>query len=301
LSARIRIPSHLPLYKYPNGGRMKVYGIDFTSAPSRRKPITCAKCTIENGFLHLDDLKNLETFDQFDQFLANGIEWIAGMDFPFGQPKELISNLEWPLSWEGYVRKISEMSKQNFEDTLKEYRQTRIKGDKHHLRYTDKIAKSCSPMMLHGVPVGKMFFQAAPRLLKSGVSILPCHKNGSQRIVVEAYPKLVAKKLNIKPQYKNDTKKKQTPQLRKARQEIVDKLKSGCIRPCYGFDVVLKEDFATKIIDDPSGDYLDALLCAIQAGWANERRERGYGIPEGFELEGWIVDPELNIISKREI
>jgi hypothetical protein len=271
---------------------MKVYGIDFTSAPSRRKPITCAECTLENGFLHLNDLKNLETFDQFDEFLSNGTEWIAGMDFPFGQPRKLIINLGWPLSWDGYVRKIDEMSKQKFEDALKEYRHKRSKGDKHHLRYTDKIAKSCSPMMIHGVPVGKMFFQGASRLLKSGVSILPCHKNGSNRIVVEAYPKLVAKKLILKPQYKNDTKKKQTQQLREARKEIVKKLKSGFIRQYYGFDVAMKEDFAAKMIDDPTGDYLDAFLCAIQAGWAYEQRECGYGIPDGFELEGWIINPE---------
>lgn len=273
---------------------MKVHGIDFTSAPSHRKPITCVDCTLENGFLHLNDLKNLETFDQFDEFLANGTEWIAGIDFPFGQPRKLICNLGWPLSWDGYVGKIDEMDEQKFVDTMKEYRQPRPKGDKHHFRDTDKIAKSCSPMMLFGVPVGKMFFKGAPRLLKSGASILPCHKNGSQRIVVEAYPKLVAKKLIVKPQYKNDTKKKQTSQLRYARQEIVKKLKSGCIRFYYGFDVVLNEDFATKIIDDPTGDCLDAFLCAIQAGWAYEQRELGYGIPEGFELEGWIVDPELS-------
>lgn len=140
------------------------------------------------------------------------------------------------------------MDEQKFVDTMKEYRQPRPKGDKHHFRDTDKIAKSCSPMMLFGVPVGKMFFKGAPRLLKSGVSILPCHKNGSQRIVVEAYPKLVAKKLIIKPQYKNDTKKKQTSQLKDARQEIVNKLKSDCISFYYGFDVALKEYFEDKIL-----------------------------------------------------
>ncbi len=280
---------------------MKVYGIDFTSAPSHRKPITCADCTLENGFLHLNDLKNLETFDQFDEFLANGTEWIAGIDFPFGQPRKLICNLGWLLSWDGYVGKIDEMDEQEFMDTMKEYRQPRPKGDKHHFRDTDKIAKSCSPMMLFGVPIGKMFFKGAPRLLKSGASILPCHKNGSNKIVVKAYPKLVAKKLISRPQYKNDTKKKQTSQLREARQEIMKKLKSDSIRLNYGFDVELKDDFAAKIIEDPTGDCLDAFLCAIQAGWAYEQRERGYGITEGFELEGWIVDPELNIISKREI
>lgn len=278
---------------------MKVYGIDLTSAPSHRKPITCADCTLEYGIMYFNDIKYIETFDRFDEFLTNGTEWIAGMDFPFGQPRKLICNLGWPLSWKDYVGFIDKMGRQKFEDTLKEYRKQRPEGDKHHLRDTDKIAKSCSPMMLCGVPVGKMFFQGSPRLLKSGVSILPCHKNGSQRIVVEAYPKLVTKKLITKPQYKNDTKKKQTSQLRKARQEIVKNLRSGCIRFYYGFDVALKEDFATKIIDDPTGDCLDAFLCAIQAGWAYEHRELGYGIPDGFELEGWIVDPELNIISKR--
>lgn len=278
---------------------MKVYGIDFTSAPGHRKPITCADCTLENGFLHFDDIKYMETFDQFDEFLTNGTKWIAGMDFPFGQPRKLICDLEWPLSWKDYVGVIDKMGKLKFEETIKEYRQQKPKGKKHHLRETDKKANSCSPMMLYGVPVGKMFFQGAPRLLNSGVSILPCHKNGSQRIVVEAYPKLVAKKLIIKPQYKNDTKKKQTSQLRDTRQEIVKKLKSDCIKSFYGFDVAFKEDFAAKMIHDPTGDYLDAFLCAIQAGWAYENRERGYGIPEEFELEGWIVDPELKIISKR--
>jgi hypothetical protein len=202
---------------------MKVYGIDFTSAPSSKKPITCADRTLENGFLNINDLKNLETFDQFDKFLANGTEWIAGMDFPFGQPRELIINMEWPLSWKDYVEEIDKMGKQTFEATIKEYREQRQKGDKHHKRETDKKADSRSPMMLHGVPVGKMFFKGAPRLLKSGVSILPCHKNRSKRIAVEAYPKLVAQKLISTQKYKDDKKNKRTSQQIEARKKIVNK------------------------------------------------------------------------------
>jgi hypothetical protein len=80
----------------------------------------------------------------------------------------------------------------------------------------------------------------------------------------------------------------------------VKKLKSGFIRKYYGFDVDLNEDFEAKMIDDPMGDSLDAFLCAIQAGWAYEQREHGYGIPDGFELEGWIVDPELYDKAKSE-
>lgn len=35
-------------------------------------------------------------------------------------------------------------------------------------------------------------------------------------------------------------------------------------------------------------------MCAIQAAWAHQQRDRGYGIPQGCDrLEGWIVDPSL--------
>ena len=41
---------------------------------------------------------------------------------------------------------------------------------------------------------------------------------------------------------------------------------------------------------DPSGDTLDAVLCAVAAAWGWCRRERGYGLPAGVDpLEGWIV------------
>lgn len=41
---------------------MKVYGIDFTSAPSNRKPITYADCTLENESCNLQSaFKSLKT------------------------------------------------------------------------------------------------------------------------------------------------------------------------------------------------------------------------------------------------
>jgi hypothetical protein len=44
------------------------------------------------------------------------------------------------------------------------------------------------------------------------------------------------------------------------------------------------------------GDELDAVLCAVQGGWAYLQRDRGYGIPVEIDaLEGWIVDPCLSI------
>jgi hypothetical protein len=46
------------------------------------------------------------------------------------------------------------------------------------------------------------------------------------------------------------------------------------------------------LADDPSGDSLDALLCAVQAAWSWTQRRNNYGEPEGSDtLEGWIADP----------
>ena len=63
---------------------------------------------------------------------------------------------------------------QDFVQLLAGYRERRPEDDKQHLRSVDERANSRSPMMLYGVPVGRMFFQGAPRLVKSGASIIPC-------------------------------------------------------------------------------------------------------------------------------
>ena len=99
--------------------------------------------------------------------------WVAGIDFPFGQPRKLIENIGWPDTWEKAIRYISIMNRCEFVQALESYCQAREKGDKHHLRLTDRAARSRSPMMLYRVPVGKMFFEGAPRLLEAGVSSHP--------------------------------------------------------------------------------------------------------------------------------
>ncbi len=269
---------------------MHIYGLDFTSAPSHHKPITCAVCALEDGTLHVHDFTELTEFAQFEAFLARPGPWVAGLDFPFGQPARLVRALEWGDTWPAYVSIVAGMSKQAFVDTLKVYKDARPPGDKQHLRRTDELARSCSPMMLYGVPVGKMFFEGAPRLLASGAQVVPCHMNGDGRVVVEAYPALVARKW-AQHGYKSDTKKKQTVAHRDARQAIVAGLRAEC-QARYGFALALNDAMAADFIADPTGDALDAVLCAVQAAWACSRPD--YGIPEGCApLEGWIVDPDM--------
>lgn len=274
---------------------MKVLGLDFTSAPTRTKPITLAICFLNGGVLTVRDVRTIPGYAEFEAILALNGPWIAGIDFPFGQARRLVENIGWPQTWEGYVRAVDALGKEGFESALGTYRLPRAVGDKQHLRAVDVLADSRSPMMLSGVPVGKMFFQGAPRLLKSGCSIVPVRPTDDSRVVIEAYPALVARRWAGRVGYKTDTKRKQTPEKEAARRTIVDGLRSPEFASVYGFSIDLPDDRAEQFILDPSGDQLDSLLSAIQAGWAYLGRNEGYGVPADCDvLEGWIPDPLLS-------
>jgi hypothetical protein len=277
---------------------MKIYGIDFTSAPGLKKAITLARCRLTSVGLALESLSVLTSFADFEDFLHKPGPWVAGMDFPFGQPRKLIENIGWPDTWEGAIRHISGMSRSEFVHALETYCQSREKGDKHHLRTTDRLAGARSPMMLYRVPVGKMFFEGAPRLLEAEVSICPCRIRDDPRVALEVYPALVARRWIGSQSYKTDTVKQQTIDRRSAREEILSQLCSSESKTHFGFNVHLNKEDAERLIQDGSGDRLDALLCAVQAGWAYTQRERKFGIPMDCDpLEGWIVDPGLACVK----
>jgi hypothetical protein len=279
--------------------RMKIYGLDFTSAPRLKKPITCAECELQPDRLAVLRIATLPSFDDFKRFLPRDGPWVAGIDFPFGQPTKLIDGLGWPICWDAYVAHVSEMSLPDFAECLRQYQAPRPLGDKHHLRTADRIARSRSPMMLFGVPVGRMFFRGAPMLLKAPVSILPCRPYDTDRIVVEAYPKLVAQRW-INASYKNGIQAQAKLQ-RAARQAVLVGLRSE-VRDHYGFAVHLSDALADDCIQDGSGDRLDAMLCAVQAAWAHLQRDHNYGIPRDCDRnEGWIVDPWLQSGSQAAI
>ena len=214
--------------------------------------------------------------------------WIAGIDFPFGQSRRFIENSGWPQSWARYVRHAGNLGRENFVAALEDYKRDRPMGDKEHRRQTDIHARSISPQKLYGVPVAKMFFEGAPRLVDSGVTVPGLQAGDPQRIVVEAYPGVLARSLIGKQGYKSDTKSKQTPELYAARQDIFSALTSGAAKARFGIDI----EASPSLADDPSGDTLDTLLCAVQAAWAWTLRDQDFGMPKDTDpLEGWIADP----------
>lgn len=273
-----------------------VFGIDFTSAPSARKPITCVRAQFSGAALTFEELVHLHDFDAFEAVLATAGSWVAGMDFPFGQARRLVENIGWPDTWAGYVGEVSRLDRAGFRDLLEDYKRDRAPGDKHHKRTCDVLTRSQSPQTLYGTPVALMFFEGAPRLLKAGVHLPYNHEGDASRFVFEAYPGIAARRLIGKTSYKNDSKSKQTAEQNRARQALLTALTGKVGKGLYGFSVAAPAALAK----DPGADDLDALVCAVQAAWAYSQADRRYGAPENLDrLEGWISDPALRVLQNR--
>jgi hypothetical protein len=269
---------------------MDVYGIDFTSRPRCGKPITALACRLEGDRLQAGTLSAWSDFAPFESFLRQPGPWIAGIDFPFGQSRTFLTNIGWPLTWPGYVRHVESLGRTGFRRALDAYRAPRPAGDKEHRRATDRAAGAISPQKLYGTPVGLMFFEGAPRLLRAGVTIPGVHAGDPRRVVVEAYPGLLARALIGRCSYKQDARARQTAERDQARRALLRAILDGAAQPAYGVSV----QAPLALADDPMGDALDALLAAIQAAWAWTRRADGYGRPSGLDpLEGWIADPSV--------
>ncbi|HEY8252056.1 MAG TPA: DUF429 domain-containing protein [Burkholderiales bacterium] len=267
---------------------MRIYGVDFTCAPRKAKPITVASGRLKRDRLTVEEIEKLEDFAAFEAFLARPGPWLGGFDFPFSLPRELVRDLSWPEDWPGLVAHCARMTRMELRAALDAYRSTRQPGNKYVHRATDHPAGSSSPMKLVNPPVALMFHEGARRVLASGVYVPALSKGDSMRVALEAYPGLLARKqLGIRDSYKSDTRREHTPARRAARKKIVQALKSG-----YPLNVRVTLDprLEKEVLADGSGDLLDAVICAVQAAWGWNRRESNFGLPaHAHPAEGWIV------------
>lgn len=263
---------------------MRIYGVDFTCAPRRAKPITVAAGTLVQDCFHLEGLENLESFAEFEALLARPGPWVGGFDFPFSLPRGLVRDLAWPAKWNELVAHCAAMTRQELRDRLDAYRNTRQVGKKYAHRATDLPAGSSSPMKLVNPPVALMFHEGARRLAASGVQVPALAKGDVSRVALEAYPGLLARKqLGIRDSYKSDTRSEQTAARKAVRRRIVDAMRAG-----QPLGIRLKTSLERQLVADGSGDLLDAVICAVQAAWAAGQPR--YGFPARVPpAEGWIV------------
>ncbi len=265
---------------------MRIYGVDFTCAPRVAKPITVAVGLLEKESLQIAAIEKLYSFAEFETFLGTPGPWVGGFDFPFSLPAELARDLGWPAAWQELVAHCAAMDRLAFRSVLDLYRSSRKPGNKYAHRATDHPAGSSSPMKLVNPPVALMFHEGARRLLDAGLRIPILKENKSDRIALEAYPGLLARKqLGIRASYKSDTRAAQTNARRAVRRHIVDALDEG--RP-LAIRVKMESGMKRQVVADGSGDLLDAVICAAQAAWAAKRP--GYGLPaQAAAGEGWIL------------
>ena len=271
----------------------QLVGCDFSSSPSRRKPIVLAWGRAQGGRVQLQRLERAETLDAFSTGLLQEAVWTGAFDLPFGLPRELVETLGWPTDWAPCMAHYASLSRAEIRDQFAAFCDARPVGGKFAHRATDLPAKSSPSMKWVNPPVAFMLHAGVPRLLNAGAYLpgLQSLAHTAPRVALEAYPGLLAREVLGQRSYKSDDKSKQTADRLIARKDLLMALELGQTR--LGLRLKLSHAQHDALVEDASGDSLDATLCLLQAAWAQQQHLAGaplYGLPTDMDsLEGWIV------------
>lgn len=267
-------------------GTPALAGIDFTSRPTRRKPIVVALGETAGHAVRLGRIEDHPDFEGFARWLRSPGPWLGVFDFPFGLPRELVETLGWPTQWHASMRHYGSLTREQIRTSFAAFCNARPVGAKFAHRATDRPAGSSPSMKWVNPPVAYMLHAGVPLLLDAGLHLPGLHAGDLSRVALEGYPGLLAREVLGARSYKSDTRAKQTPERLIARIDLVDALHQGRTR--LGLRLKLSHGQRESLIADASGDRLDAVLCLMQAAWA--AGQPGYGLPAGIDaLEGWIV------------
>ena len=264
----------------------RLAGIDFTSRPTRRKPIVVALGHAQHGVVRLERIESHADNAGFSAWLMSPGPWLAVFDLPFGLPRELVLALGWPTEWRALMRHYEGLSRPEIRATFAAFCNARPVGQKFAHRATDGPAGSSPSMKWVNPPVAYMLHAGVPLLIAAGLHLPGLHAGDTMRIALEGYPGLLARELLGARSYKSDDKAKQTPERFIARKDLLDALEQGRTR--LGVRIRLTHAQRDDLAADASGDRLDAVLCLMQGAWASTQTH--HGVPAGMDpLEGWIT------------
>lgn len=309
-----------------------VFGIDFTSAPTARKPIVVARALLS----HQDDsnalqlrtdeapvemlqarlvanqsrpaglkLLKFERFSQWQDYEAflqaptpvlSGPDtiraMIAAFDFPFGLPKGLLQAWHW--------------------NTM-DYRDISLRFAEHSRQYwVDRLKAFCDAR-----PVGKKF---AHRACDGPAGSSPSMKWVNPPVVFmyrEGFLRLIQAKWAL-PGFSQSMPAAQVPVALEAypghlARSALGKLSyksdsdpRDAVRRAHRehllerlasqlpIDFQISPDDRHAMIEDGQGDLIDAWMCAIQAAWAAMKGPPRWGVPVDLDpQEGWITSLDL--------
>jgi hypothetical protein len=270
-------------------GLHAVAGVDFTSRPTTRKPITVALGRLDARAVRLERVHAHADFEGFAAWLRTPGPWVAAIDMPFGLPRELVAALGWPTDWLPLMRHYAALSREQIRTQFAAFCDARPVGAKFAHRACDAPAGSSPSMKWVNPPVAYMLHAGVPLLIDAGVHLPAVHEGDRERVALEGYPGLLAREVLGKRSYKSDEKAKQTPDRLIARKDLVDALEQGRTR--LGLRLRLSHAQRDDLVADASADRLDAVLCMMQAAWA--ARQPQHGVPPGVDpLEGWITSAQ---------
>jgi len=265
-------------------------GCDFSSSPTRRKPIVLAWGRCQGARVHLERLQRCDSLTEWGQVMAQEAEWVGGFDLPFGLPRALVAQLNWPQTWRSCMDHYASLDRAQIRATFKAFCDARPVGQKFAHRATDGPAGSSPSMKWVNPPVAFMLHAGVPVLIQAGVHFPGLHAGDTRRVALEAYPGLLARAVLGGRSYKSDDRAKQTPERLIARKDLIHTMEMG---QALEMRLVLSHAQRDALVQDASGDSLDAVLCLMQAAWAAQRRAQGdalCGLPAQLDpLEGWIV------------
>jgi len=269
-------------------------GCDFSSSPSKRKPIVLAIGRMQRGTVVLERIENFETLTAFLNFLKqptpDNVHCVAGFDLPFGLPRPFVEHMNWPLTWPECMDQFASHSREELRQFFKAFCDARPAGSKFAHRATDLPAGSSPSMKWVNPPVAWMMHAGVPLLREAGWTLPKMLEGDPKLIALEAYPGLLARELIGHRSYKSDDKAKQTPDRWLARKDILHGLDMAQSK--LALRLKLSASQHDNLLADGSGDRLDAVLCMVQAAWAQMQHVSNtpfYGLPDFDPLEGWIV------------
>jgi len=268
-------------------------GCDFSSAPSVRKPVTVAVGEACAGVVALHRIEEFRTLDAWQAWLAQQPAWVGAFDFPFGLPRELVQAWGWPTDWSACMRQYAALDRAELRQRFRDFCAARPVGRKFAHRATDGPAGASPSMKWVHPPVAWMMHAGVPRLMALGACFPGLGgMRPSPHVALEGYPGLLAREFLGRRSYKADDPVRQSDARRQARAELLAWLcEEGSTR--LGLRLALSAPECGRLMDEGSGDRLDAVLCLMQAAWAQARTDSpgvGYGLPRSIDaLEGWIV------------
>lgn len=267
-------------------------GVDFTCTPSRRKPITAARGRVVGAGsaaarLQLDGVDAIADWPAFDALLRTPGPWVGAFDFPFGWPRAFVDSLALGRTNAEVMAALRARCPDRLalRALIDAWSAERPAGRKLPHRSTDTAlggATSTSPLQTRYVPVAFMAYEGLPRLLAAGLHLPGLHTGDAARIALEGYPGALVHTLIGRRSYKNAASADRLI----ARKDLVSALERG--HAPGGMRLKLTPAQHDALVADASGDRLDAVLCLVQAAWAQAQPR--WGLPPVVDpVEGWIV------------